>query len=114
MANTEIPTTPPHATLSVPLQSTPIKLNTSTLLSFTTTHHYHTKSVTAMGHKMKKYMVGLMPVEEFLDDFFSKHELLHYREKRAPKVLKGSGTGTNVGCSMEPDFVTPARMKHPG
>jgi hypothetical protein len=53
-----------------PLQTTPIKLGTSTLWKFTTNHKYREKEMADMGKEMKGYIVGPMPVTEFLDEFF--------------------------------------------
>jgi hypothetical protein len=61
-----------------------------------------------MGHEMKKYMVGPMPVEDFLDDFFPKHELLHYCEKRAPKDPYKSVVSVQREKDSYDPFVSPS------
>jgi hypothetical protein len=66
--------TPPHTTLPLP-QSTPIKVNSSTTLSFTTHNKYCIESCTAMAEEMAKYFVGPMPFQQFLDDVFPVKEL---------------------------------------
>ena len=53
----------------VPTQTTPIKHGTSTLLKFTTNHRYWLKEMTEMGNEMSDYVVGPMPVAEFLNEF---------------------------------------------
>jgi hypothetical protein len=63
-------TTPPsRPTLLLP-QATPIRADTSTTLPFTTNQKYRVESCTAMAEEMKRYLVGPMPVQQFLDDFF--------------------------------------------
>jgi hypothetical protein len=76
------PATPPSADPVTPSrvaslhpQSTPIKIESSTTCPFTTNQKYHIESRNAMGEEIKKYLVGLMPAQEFLDDFFPISEL---------------------------------------
>lgn len=62
-------TTPPNTTVPLP-KSTPIKFDSSTTLPFTTHDKYRIETCTAMAAEIKKYLVGPMPVQQFLDDFF--------------------------------------------
>jgi hypothetical protein len=62
-------TTPPNTTWPLP-QSTPIKADSSTVLPFTTHNKYRIETCTAMAAEIKKYLVGPMPVQEFLHSFF--------------------------------------------
>lgn len=66
--------TPPNTTLPLP-QSTPIKINSSTTLPFTTYNKYRIESCTVMAEEMTKYLVGPMPPQQFLDDFFPTKEI---------------------------------------
>ena len=68
------PETQPNATLPLP-QSTPIKVDNSTVLPFTTHDKYHIETCTAMAVEMKKYLVGPMPTQQFLDSFFPISQL---------------------------------------
>ena len=64
-----ITTTPPST--NQPLsQSTPVKLKSSMTCPFTTNQKYRVESCTMMGEEMEKYLVGPMPIQQFLDDFF--------------------------------------------
>jgi hypothetical protein len=63
------PVTPSHVASLHPL-STPIKMESSTTCPFTTNQKYCIESCNAMGEEIKKYLVGPMPVQQFLDDFF--------------------------------------------
>ena len=72
--STVMPDTPQGKTLPLP-QSTPIKVDTSTTLPFTTTQKYRVKSYTAMAEEMAKYLVGPMPAQQFLDEFFPIDDL---------------------------------------
>ena len=74
MLITPIPTTP-LATAVPLLESTPIKIGSSTTLPFTTNQKYRVESCSAMGEEVKKYLVGPMPAQQFLDDFFPTNEL---------------------------------------
>lgn len=67
------PSTPPK--ISVPLQSTPVKIESCTLVPFTTNQKYRIESCTTMGEEIKKYLVGPMPPQNFLDIFFPVSEL---------------------------------------
>jgi hypothetical protein len=88
--NNVVPATPPHANpttlpstdpvtpsrmASLHPQSTLIKIESSTTCPFTTNQKYRIESRNAMGEEIKKYLVGLMPVQQFLDDFFPISEL---------------------------------------
>jgi hypothetical protein len=66
--------TPPNTILLLP-QSTPIKVDSSTTLPFTTHDKYRTETCTAMAAEIKKYLVGPMPIQQFLDSFFPISEL---------------------------------------
>jgi hypothetical protein len=61
--------TPPSSNQPLP-PSTPIKIGTSTTCPFTTNQKYRIESCTAMGEEMAKYLVGPMPIQQFLDEFF--------------------------------------------
>jgi hypothetical protein len=88
--NVDVPATPPRANpatlpsgdpvtpsrvASLHPQSTPIKIESSTTCPFTTNQKYRIESRNAMGEEIKKYLVGPMPPEEFLDEFFPISEL---------------------------------------
>ena len=61
------PTRPPK----VHSQSTPVKMDSSTTFPFTTNEKYRYKTRNAtMADEMPKYIVGPMPPQQFLDDFF--------------------------------------------
>ncbi|KAH9030573.1 hypothetical protein EDB83DRAFT_1848361 [Lactarius deliciosus] len=51
------------------------QVDTSTTLPFTTTQKYRVESYTAMADEMAKYLVGPMPAQQFLDDFFPTSDL---------------------------------------
>ena len=68
------PTTPPATTAPL-VQSTPVKAGTATTFPFTTNQKFRNESYTRMGEEMKKYLIGPMPAQEFLDDFFPVKEL---------------------------------------
>lgn len=57
---------PPLATRPV---DTPIKRNSSTLLPFTTLSRCRVDTLNSMGKEMQDYIVGPMPVKNFLDKF---------------------------------------------
>jgi hypothetical protein len=67
------PTAPGPALL---VQSTPIKTGISSTAPFTTNQKFRIESRTAMGKEMKKFLVGPMPADKFLDDFFPVSGLL--------------------------------------
>ena len=69
-------TTPLNTTFPLPL-STPIRINSSTTLPFTTHNRCRIESCTTMAAEMQKYLVGPMPVQQFLDLFFPVEELPH-------------------------------------
>ena len=81
---TTMATTPPNTTLPLPL-STPIRINTSTTLPFSTLNRCRIESCTAMAAEMEKYLVGPMPVQQFLDDFFPIKELPHLSNNQFKK-----------------------------
>jgi hypothetical protein len=70
----DAPTTPPGTNPPLP-QSTPVKIESSTTLPFTTNQKYRIESCTTMGEEIKKYLVGPMPAQEFLDTFFPASKL---------------------------------------
>lgn len=70
-----IPTTPPQANLSLP-QSTPFKTGSSTTLAYTTTQKFRIESCAALADEIKPYLVGPMPAQQFLDDFFPVDDIL--------------------------------------
>jgi hypothetical protein len=75
------PTMPSNTTSPLPeSQSTLIKANSATTLPFTTNQKYRIESCTAMEGEMRKYLVGPMPPQQFLDDFFPLNELSNLSE----------------------------------
>jgi hypothetical protein len=69
-------TVTPPTTLPLELpQSTPIKINSATTLPFTTNQKYRIESCSTMASEMRKYLVGPMPPQQFLNDFFPLNEL---------------------------------------
>jgi hypothetical protein len=56
-------------------QSTPVKTDSSTTLPFTTNEKYRYKTCNAMADEMPKYIVGPMPPQQFLDEFFPINKL---------------------------------------
>jgi hypothetical protein len=63
------------ATAASILKSTPIKAGMSFTVPYTTNHEYYIKSCTTIGGEMKGFLVGPMPAQAFLDDFFPTEEL---------------------------------------
>lgn len=68
------PTTPPGVNLLLP-QTTPVKIGISTTNPFTTNQKYCIESCSAMADEIRDYLVGPMPAEEFLNDFFPISDL---------------------------------------
>jgi hypothetical protein len=105
-----IPTTPP-ATAVPPLESTPIKIGSSTTLPFTTNQKYRVESCSAMGEEVKKYLVGPMPTQQFLDDFFPTNELQDLHEI---PLFTGGCYGRTIAAERETDaykpFVSPSDL----
>jgi len=62
-------TTQKWATIPLP-QSTLIKIGTSTIYPFTTNQKFRVPTCTAMAEEIAKFIIGPMPAQEFLDDFF--------------------------------------------
>jgi hypothetical protein len=82
-------TTPPNATVPLP-QSTPVKTTTSTTLPFTTNQKYRLESITAMAEEISKYLVGPMPAQQFLDDFFPSSNLsVDHDPSEVPQFMPG-------------------------
>jgi hypothetical protein len=75
------PITPPNAPLQLS-ESTPIKVNCSTMLPFTTTAKYCYESYTMMADEIKKYIVGPMPMDQFLKEFLPKEDISDYSTRR--------------------------------
>ena len=65
---------PPRTTAPLP-RSTPIKVGSSTTCPFTTNQKFRVDACTGMGEEIKKYLVGLMPAQQFLNNFFPVNEL---------------------------------------
>ena len=64
------------------IQLTPIKHGLSTMYKFTTNHKYWEKEMLDMGSEMKKYFVGPMPGQNFLNEFFPLQDINTFlREK---------------------------------
>lgn len=57
-------------TLTPSPQSTPIMTGISSTAPFTTNQKFCIESCTTMGKEKKIYIVGPMPAQQFLDDFF--------------------------------------------
>lgn len=99
-------TTPPNTTLPLP-QSTPIKVDNSTVLPFTTHDKYRIETCTAMAAEIKKYLVGPMPIQQFLDSFFpisqlpSLDDLPSFLPGHYDKVLKAK-----LECDAYDPFVS--------
>ena len=81
--------TPLNMTLPLP-QSTLIKIDTSMTLPFTTHNKYHIESCTAIAVEMEKYLVGPMPIQQFLDDFFPVKKLPHLSSSNIPWFKHGN------------------------
>src|ERR1700678_864878 len=96
-------------TLVVP-QSTPIKADTSTTLPFTTNQKYRVESCTAMAEEMRRYLVGPMPAEQFLDEFFPIEKLrsLHRVPQFKPGCYSETVEVTNKTQAYTP-FVSPIK-----
>jgi hypothetical protein len=75
------PITPPNAPLQLS-ESTPIKVNHSTMLPFTTTAKYRYESCIIMADEMKKYIVGPMPMDQFSKEFLLKKDIPDYSTRR--------------------------------
>ncbi len=67
-------TTPKCAIVPLP-QSTLIKIGASTIYPFTTNQKFHLPTCTAMAEEIAKFIIGPMPAQEFLDDFFPTKRL---------------------------------------
>lgn len=91
------PTTPPNISLPLP-QSTPIKMGTATMLPFTTNQKFRIPSCTAMAQEIKSYLLGPMPVEQFLNDFFPTQSLYL---SEIPKFTPGCYDKV-LNCTIEP------------
>ena len=61
--------------------STPFKRHLSTVAPYTTHAKYRVKEVSQLGKEMLGYIVGPMPVQEFLDEFFPMRDLEGYVAK---------------------------------
>jgi hypothetical protein len=66
--------TPPTAVIFP--QSTPVKTGISFTNPFTTNQKFCIETRTLMGKEMSKFLVGPMPPDKFLDDFFPVDDLL--------------------------------------
>ncbi len=93
-------------------KSTPIKVDGSTTLPFTTTHKYRIESCTAMAHEMKKYIVGPMPAELFLNENFPTDKIPGFGKAAASQFEVGCYDDT-VRAESEPQayepFVSPSK-----
>jgi hypothetical protein len=85
--------------------STPVKHGTSTLNKFTTNHKYREKEMWSMGAEMKKFFVGPMPVDKFLNTFFPKN-LLDPSSSRCKRFVAGSFKDT-ISARSETDAYDP-------
>lgn len=68
------PSTPPSTFLPLP-DDTPIKRTSATYLPWTTHQKYRIDSYHTMGKEIIDYLVGPMPVHQFLNDFFPPMKL---------------------------------------
>jgi hypothetical protein len=68
------PATPPRVTLPLS-HSTPLKIESSTICPFTTNQKFRIPARNAMGEEIRKFIVGPMPAQQFLDDFFPLSKL---------------------------------------
>ena len=104
----DTPTTPPRTTAPLP-RSTPIKVGSSTTCPFTTNQKFRVDACTAMGEEIKKYLVGPMPAQQFLDDFFPVNELsgLDKVSKFKPNCYRRTIKAQKETDSYEP-FVSPS------
>jgi hypothetical protein len=82
------------------LQSTPIKVGGSSLLPFTTTQIYRVGTVAALAREIKIYIIGPMPVADFLDVF------LPSKDRRSERLRTGAYNNT-VGLSTELEMYDP-------
>ena len=98
-------TPPPLGPTSVVPQSTPIKADTSTVLPFTTNQKYRIESCTAMAEEMRRYLVGPMPADQFLDKFFPINNLL--RGLRRVSQFKPGCYSETVKAANEMQVYTP-------
>jgi hypothetical protein len=102
------PTTPPGATLQLP-QTTPIRADGATTLPFTTTEKFRIESRTAMAYEMKKFIIGPMPAEQFLDDFLPTKDIPDYHRTRFHAgCYNGTVNAPYEPLSYEP-FVSPSK-----
>jgi hypothetical protein len=65
---------PPKHDLPLP-HSKPIKATLSSTFPFTTTHKYCVESHMVMALKVRKYIVGSMPPQTFLNEFLLIHDI---------------------------------------
>lgn len=102
------PTTPTGANLQLP-QSTPVKTGSSTTLPYSSTQKYRIDSCSALAKEVSPYLVGPMPVQDFLDDFFPVDCLPHLDD--VPAFNRGCYRRTvrvqNETLAYEP-FVSPS------
>jgi hypothetical protein len=97
--------TPPQTpTTSHPLQSTPVKVDTATVLPFTTTQKYRVESYTAFAEEIRRYIVGPMPVDRFLDDFLPLTEV---RNTRLGSSFAAGCYNETVGVKYEVEAYNP-------
>ena len=96
---------PPRSTSSLP-QSTPIKADSSMTLPFTTTQKYCVESCTAMADKMKKYIVGPMPAQKFLDKFFPVNDIPLFHRALSRNFVRGCYEKT-LKAAKEEDMYEP-------
>jgi len=92
-----------NATLQVP-QSTPVKANLATTLPFTTTQKYRVESVSALAQEIKRYLVGPMPPQQFLDEFFP---LSAIKEARRVPLFKPGCYNAALSVKYEKDVYEP-------
>ena len=88
----------PNATHPLP-QSTPIKLGTATMLPFTTNQKFCIQAVTTMVAEIKSFLLGPMPAQAFLDDFFPIASLPGL--SKIPKFTRGCFKSV-LSCKTEP------------
>ena len=101
-----VPATPPPSCAALP-HSTPVKIETSTTIPFTTNQKYRIDSRTVMGSEIKKYLVGPMPAQQFLDDFFPVHKLSKLKVPNKVPKFKSNCYSKTIKAKKEKNAYNP-------
>lgn len=101
-------TTPPNMTLPLP-KSTPFKLSTETVLPFTTNQKFRVQSYTTLAAEIKSYLLGPMPPQAFLDEFFPTTSLPGLSQ--IPEFTPGCYESV-LSCPNEPSAYNPFVGSH--